>query len=73
MLGYAVGGTDPRTRGVFALASGQRNVPAAVIVAVGGFKEHPAVMVMVLMGATVGLALLLGIARLLRARLTKFY
>ncbi len=71
LLGYAVGGTDPRTRGVFALASGQRNVAAALIVAVGGFKEDPAVMVMVLMGAVVGLALLLGMARLLRARLAK--
>lgn len=71
LLGYAVGGTDPRTRGVFALASGQRNIPAAIIVAVGGFKEDPAVMVMVLMGAVVGLVLLLGMARLLRARLAK--
>ena len=71
LLGYAVGGTDPRTRGVFALASGQRNIPAAIIVAVGGFREDPAVMVMVLMGAAVGLALLLGMARLLRSRLAK--
>lgn len=71
MLGYAVGGTDPRTRGVFALASGQRNIPAAVIVAVGGFRENPAVVVMVLMGAVVGLALLLGMARLMRGRLAK--
>ena len=68
LLGYAVGGTDPRTRGVFALASGQRNVAAALIVAVGGFKD-PAVMVMVLMGAVVGLALMLGMARLLCTRL----
>lgn len=73
MLGYAVGGADPRNRGVFGLASGQRNIPAAIIVAVGGFKEDPAVMVMVLMGALVGLALLLGMAHLLRARLTKIY
>ena len=68
LLGYAVGGTDPRTRGVFALASGQRNVAAALIVAVGGFKD-PAVTVMVLMGAVVGLALMLGMARLLCTRL----
>lgn len=68
LLGYAVGGADPRTRDVFALASGQRNVAAALIVAVGGFKD-PAVTVMVLMGAVVGLALMLGMARLLRTRL----
>jgi len=72
LLGYAVGGTDPRTRSVFALASGQRNVAAALIVAVVSFKD-PAVMIMVQMGAVVGLALLLGMARLLRARLAKNY
>lgn len=71
LLGDVVGGADPRTCGVFALASGQRNIPSAIIVAVGGFREDLAAMVMALMGAAVGLALLLGMARLLRSRLAK--
>ncbi|MBK7768516.1 MAG: hypothetical protein IPI44_22265 [Sulfuritalea sp.] len=46
----------------------ERNLAAALIVAAGGLKD-PAVMVMVLMGAVVGLALMLGMARLLCTRL----
>jgi predicted Na+-dependent transporter len=70
LLGYALGGEDPGTRGVFALASGQRNVSAALVIAVENFND-PTVVVMVLVGAVVGLFLMLGTARLLRTRLAK--
>jgi len=67
LLGYAVGGGEPDKRGVFALASGQRNISAALVVAVESLND-PAVVVMLLVGAVAGLAVLLGTARLLRAR-----
>jgi bile acid:Na+ symporter, BASS family len=70
LLSYAVGGGDPGARGDFALASGQRNISAALVVAVENFND-PAVVVMVLVGAVVGLFLMLGTARLLRTRMAK--
>ena len=70
LLGYAVGGENPGTRGVLALASGQRNISAALVVAVENFND-PKVMVMLLVGAVVGLFLMLGTARLLRTGLAK--
>lgn len=67
LLGYAIGGGDPDSRAVFALASGQRNISAALVVAVESLND-PAVVVMLLIGAVAGLAVLLGTARLLRTR-----
>jgi BASS family bile acid:Na+ symporter len=72
LLGYAVGGEDQRRRGVLALASGQRNISAALVVAVEGFDD-PAVVVMLLVGAVVGLVVLLGAAAVLRPRSAKIY
>ena len=70
VLGYAIGGADPRTRGVFAISSAQRNTSAALVVAVESLND-PAVVVMLLVSAMAGLVVLLGTARLLRVRLAK--
>lgn len=70
LLGYAVGGEDPRTRSVFGLASGQRNISAALVVAVESFND-PGIVVMLVIGAVAGLVVLLGAARLLGARMVK--
>lgn len=70
LMGYIVGGRDPASRSVFAIASGQRNISAALVVTVENFSD-PRVMVMVLVSAVVGLFLMLAVARLLRARMAR--
>lgn len=64
-MGYAAGGSEYRTRAGFALACGQRNISAALVVAVDSFDDRE-IVVMVLVGAIVGLFMLLGTGRLLR-------
>ncbi|WP_291993096.1 bile acid:sodium symporter [Candidatus Accumulibacter sp. ACC003] len=70
LLGYVLGGENPRTRNVLALASGERNTSAALVVAVESLND-PAVVVMVLIGAVVGLAIMLATARQMCRRLKK--
>jgi len=70
LLGYALGGQDLETRGVLGLATGQRNISAATVVATQGF-EDPAILLMVVVSSLVGLALLFPAARILRRRLAR--
>lgn len=65
MLGYLFAGLEARRRDVFALASGQRNTSAALVVAVENLHD-PAVAVMVIVGAIVGLVVLLAVSRYFR-------
>jgi bile acid:Na+ symporter, BASS family len=56
-LGYVLGGADPREREVIALATAQRNVAAATVVATQSFDD-PDVLVMVVVTSIVSIAAL---------------
>jgi predicted Na+-dependent transporter len=56
-LGYLLGGADPREREVIALATAQRNVAAATVVATQSFDD-PDVLVMVVVISLVSMAVL---------------
>jgi predicted Na+-dependent transporter len=66
-LGLALGGNDARTRGVFALGAGQRNISAGLVVAGASFDD-PAVSVMVLIASVTGLIVLFAVAQAMRRR-----
>ena len=61
-LGYFAGGTDLATRSVMGLGTAQRNVSAALVVGAQNFSDSPNVLVTVIVGALIGLVLLMPIA-----------
>ena len=61
-LGYFAGGSDPETRSVMGLGTAQRNVSAALVVGAQNFSDSPNVLVTVIVGALIGLVLLMPIA-----------
>ena len=61
-LGYFAGGSDPATRSVMGLGTAQRNVSAALVVGAQNFSDSPNVLVTVIVGALIGLVLLMPIA-----------
>jgi predicted Na+-dependent transporter len=61
-LGYSAGGSDPATRSVMGLGTAQRNVSAALVVGAQNFSDSPNVLVTVIVGALIGLVLLMPIA-----------
>jgi BASS family bile acid:Na+ symporter len=61
-LGYFAGGSDPGTRSVMGLGTAQRNVSAALVVGAQNFSDSPNVLVTVIVGALIGLVLLMPIA-----------
>jgi BASS family bile acid:Na+ symporter len=66
-LGYLLGGADPREREVIALATAQRNVAAATVVATQSFGD-PDTLVMVVITSIVTMVILFPVARALRKR-----
>jgi predicted Na+-dependent transporter len=70
LIGYALGGHDPEKRGVLALATGQRNISAATVVAAQGFQDS-GILVMVIISSLVGFALLFPAASVLRQMAAK--
>jgi BASS family bile acid:Na+ symporter len=70
LIGYALGGHDLEVRGVLGLATGQRNISAATVIATQGFND-PGIVVMVVISSLLSLALLFPIARILRHRLAR--
>ncbi|MFA9479754.1 bile acid:sodium symporter family protein [Phycisphaerales bacterium AB-hyl4] len=66
-IGYLLGGRNPDARDVLGLGTGQRNVAAATVVATQGFDD-PDTLIMVVVTALVGLAVLFPIAAKLRER-----
>ena len=58
-LGYVSGGTEAGTRSVLGLGTAQRNVSAALVVAAQNFSDQPEVLSTVIVGALIGLVLLL--------------
>lgn len=61
-MGYFAGGSDPSMRSVMGLGTAQRNVAAAMVVGVQNFSDKPTVLSTIIVGAFVGLFLLLPIA-----------
>jgi BASS family bile acid:Na+ symporter len=70
VIGYAVGGSDPGIRSVMGLGTAQRNVSAAMVVGVQNFSDKPDVLATIIVGALVGLLVLLPIAGELGKRMT---
>jgi len=58
-LGYVSGGTESGTRSVLGLGTAQRNVSAALVVGAQNFSDQPDVLSTVIVGALIGLVLLL--------------
>ncbi len=58
-LGLLVGGGDPSIRSVMGLGTAQRNLSAAMVVAVQNFSDEPDVLITVVVAGLVGLVLLL--------------
>jgi BASS family bile acid:Na+ symporter len=67
LIGYALGSSVRRTRGVLGLGTAQRNIGAATVVATQGFDD-PDILIMVVVASLVGLALLFFIAGMMRKR-----
>ena len=61
-LGYVAGGSDPAIRSVMGLGTAQRNVSAAMVVGAQNFSDSPNVLITVIVGALIGLVLLMPIA-----------
>ena len=61
VLGYAAGGSDAATRSVMGLGTAQRNVSAAMVVGAQNFSDQPNVLITVIVGALIGLVLLMPI------------
>jgi len=61
-IGWMLGGPDADERRVMALATGQRNIAAALVVA-GESLNDPKVLVMVVVVAIVGLIILMPLSR----------
>ena len=61
LLGYFAGGSDPATRSVMGLGTAQRNVSAAMVVGAQNFSDSPNVLITVIVGALIGLVLLMPI------------
>jgi predicted Na+-dependent transporter len=70
VIGYFVGGSDPKMRSVMGLGTAQRNVSAAMVVGVQNFTDSPDVTSTIIVGALVGLVMLLPIAGELGKRMT---
>jgi BASS family bile acid:Na+ symporter len=62
VAGYAVGGSDPAMRSVMGLGTAQRNVSAAMVVGAQNFTDTPDTITTIIVGALVGLVILLPIA-----------
>jgi len=69
-MGYFAGGSDSAIRSVMGLGTAQRNVSAAMVVGVQNFSDKPTVLSTIIVGAFVGLFLLLPIAGELGKRMT---
>lgn len=69
-IGYALGGSDQEIRGVVGLATAQRNIAAATVVAAQSVG-HSGTLVMVVISSLAGLGILFPLAGFLRNRLAE--
>ncbi|WP_242352073.1 MULTISPECIES: bile acid:sodium symporter family protein [Anaeromyxobacter] len=67
VVGYGFGGPSDESRGVLGLATAQRNIAAATVVASGSFHD-PRTLVMVVISSLVALGVLFPVAKVLRRR-----
>jgi bile acid:Na+ symporter, BASS family len=67
VVGYGFGGPSDESRGVLGLATAQRNIAAATVVASGSFHD-PRTLVMVVISSLVTLGVLFPVAKVLRRR-----
>lgn len=59
VIGYLSGGSQPGTRSVLRLGTGQRNLSAALVVVAQNFSDDPDVLAFVIVAALIGLVLLM--------------
>lgn len=66
-IGYLLGGRNDKDhlQDVGALGTAQRNTAASMIIAAQNFSDHPEVLVIITIANTLGIAILLGIAKFL--------
>lgn len=69
VLGYVAGGSDAATRSVMGLGTAQRNVSAAMVVGAQNFSDKPNVLITVVVGALIGLVLLMPVGAELGKRM----
>jgi BASS family bile acid:Na+ symporter len=62
VAGYLLGGPDTPTRRTLAMASGQRNMAAAFVVATGSFADRPGVVVLLAAAGLIGMIVVMPIA-----------
>lgn len=62
LAGFLAGGSSPENRSVLGLATGQRNLSAAIVVAAQNFGGQPEVITMVMVVGVLGLVLLFAVA-----------
>jgi len=68
LVGFAGGGSDPGIKSVLGLGTAQRNISAAFVVALQNFADNPDVITMVIVGAMIGLVILMPLAAQLGKR-----
>jgi BASS family bile acid:Na+ symporter len=62
VAGYFLGGPDPAVRRTLALATGQRNLAAALVVATGNFADRPNVLIFLAAAGLIAMVLVMPIA-----------
>jgi len=60
--GYFLGGPDTRTKRTLAMASGQRNIAAAFVVATSSFADRPSVVVFLAAAGLIAMIMMMPIA-----------
>lgn len=68
-LGYLIGAVNRPTQTMFALGAGSRNIPACLVIASSSVSD-PAVTVMLIVAFVVSLVVLLGLARVMRPKMS---
>jgi len=69
--GYLLGGPDAPTQRTLAMASGQRNIAAAFVVATGSFADRPQVVVLLAAAGLIGMIVVMPVAGWLGKRTAK--
>jgi hypothetical protein len=66
-IGYLWGGRNDKDhlQDIGALGTAQKNTAASMIIAVQNFSEHPEVLMVITVANTLGIAMLLGLAKIL--------
>lgn len=71
VVGFLAGGSSEENRSVLGLATGQRNLSAAIVVAAQNFGGQPEVITMVMVVGVIGLVILFAVAAELGKRATR--